>query len=156
MLLNKIRENLDFKNFNSLDLNLFFKSKSFPFKTFPEITLGDFVIKLANEKSELKKAQALRYSIFYKEKKAKPTFAKKMIRLDYDKIDKFADHLIVIDKRRKSIKNKIVGTYRLIRGDVALSFGGFYTSSEFDLTNILNTYQHKQILELGRSCVHID
>ena len=162
MLLNKICENLNFKHFNSYDSNLFFNSKSFLFKTllknktFPEITLGDFVIKLANNKYELKKAQALRYSVFYKEKKAKPNFPKKMMKLDYDKIDKFADHLIVIDKKRKSIKNKIVGTYRLIRGDVALSFGGFYTSSEFDLTNILNSYKHKQILELGRSCVHKD
>ena len=162
MILNKICENLDFKHFNSYDSNLFFKSKFFLFKTllknkrFPEITLGDFVIKLANNKYELKKAQALRYSVFYKEKKAKSNFPKKMMKLDYDKIDKFADHLIVIDKKRKSIKNKIVGTYRLIRGDVALSFGGFYTSSEFDLTNILNSYKHKQILELGRSCVHKD
>ena len=158
----KICENLNFKHFNSYDSNLFFNSKSFLFKTllenktFPEITLGDFVIKLANNKYELKKAQALRYSVFYKEKKAKSNFPKKMMKLDYDKIDKFADHLIVIDKKRKSIKNKIVGTYRLIRGDVALSFGGFYTSSEFDLTNILNSYKHKQILELGRSCVHKD
>ena len=162
MLLNKVREDLGFKYFNSKDLNLFFKNKSFPSKTllknrvFPDITLGEFVIKLANKKSELKKAQTLRYSVFYKEKKAKPTFLKKMMRLDCDETDKFADHLIVIDKKRKRIKNKIVGTYRLIRGDVALSFGGFYTSSEFDLTNILNSYQHKQILELGRSCVHKD
>ena len=162
MLLDKIRDNLDFKHFISQDINSFFKSKSFPLKKlsenkiFQEITLGNFVIKLANKKSELKKAQALRYSVFYKEKKAKPSFPKKMMRLDYDKTDKFADHLIVIDKKRKGSKNKIVGTYRLIRGDVALSFGGFYTSSEFDLTNILNSYQHKQILELGRSCVHIE
>ena len=80
MLLDKVRENLGFKYFNSNDLNLIFKSKSFPLKKplqnkiFPEIKLGDFVIKLANKKSELKKAQALRYSVFYKEKKAKPTF----------------------------------------------------------------------------------
>ena len=162
MLLNKVAENLGFRQFCGHDLNFFFKSKSFPLKPllknkiFPKIELGNFVIKLADTNSELKKSQALRYSIFYKEKKAKPNFLKKIIRLDYDKIDKFADHLIVIDKKRKGIKNKIVGTYRLIRGDVALSFGGFYTSSEFDLTNILNLYQHKQILELGRSCVHKD
>ncbi len=162
MLLHKIRENLDFKYFNFHDLNLNFKSKSFLLKKllqnkiFPEINLDDFVIKLANKKSELKKAQALRYSVFYKEKKAKPTFPKKMMKLDYDKIDEFADHLIVIDEKRKGYKNKIVGTYRLIRGDVASHFGGFYTSSEFDLTNILNAYKHKEILELGRSCVHKD
>ncbi len=162
MIIEKVRENLDLKYSNSYNINLIFKSKSFPLKKlslnkmFPEIKLGDLVVKLANKKSELKKAQVLRYSVFYKEKKAKPTFQKKMMRLDYDKVDKFADHLIVIDKKRKGIKNKIVGTYRLIRGDVASHFGGFYTSSEFDLTNILNAYKHKEILELGRSCVHKD
>ena len=162
MLLNKVGENLGFRQFCGHDLNFFFKSKSFPLKpllknkTFPKIEFRDFVIKLADTNSELKKSQALRYSVFYKEKKAKPTFQKKMMRLDYDKIDKFADHLIVIDKKRKGMKNKIVGTYRLIRGDVASHFGGFYTSSEFDLTNILNSYNHPQILELGRSCVHKD
>ncbi len=162
MLIDKVRENLDFKYFHSHNLNLFFKSKSFPLRTvlqnkiLPEIKFGDFVIKLANKKSELKNAQALRYSVFYKEKKAKLTLSKKMMRLDYDKIDKFADHIIVIDNKNKYIKNKIVGTYRLIRGDIASYFGGFYTSSEFDLTNILNSYKHEQILELGRSCVHKD
>ncbi len=162
MLLNKVRENLNFKLSNDQNINFFFKNKFFQIKPlfinkiFPKIELGDFVIKLADTKSELIKSQALRYSVFYKEKKAKPTFQKRMMRLDYDKIDKFADHLIVIHKKRKGIKNKIVGTYRLIRGDVALSFGGFYTSSEFDLTNILNSYNQRHILELGRSCVHKD
>ena len=162
MLLNKVRENLDFKKSNGQNLNFLFKNKIFQIKPlsknkiFPKIEFGDFIIKLADTKLELKKVQALRYSVFFKEKKAKPTFPKKMMRLDYDKIDKFADHLIVIDKKRQSIKNKIVGTYRLIRGDIASCFGGFYTSSEFDLTNILNSYKHEQILELGRSCVHKD
>ena len=111
----------------------------------------NFIIKLVQTKSELKRAQALRYSVFYKEKRAKATLQKKLIRLDYDKIDKFADHLIVIDK---NTKNKVVGTYRLIRGDVAELFGGFYSSSEFNLENIVSNYKNKHILELGRSCVH--
>ena len=162
VLLNKVRENLDFKQSKGENFNFLLQNKIFQIKPllknkiFPKIEFGDFIIKLVDTKSELKKAQALRYSVFYKEKKARPTFPKKMMRLDYDKIDKFADHLIVIDKKRKGIKNKIVGTYRLIRGDVASHFGGFYTSSEFDLTNILNSYNHPQILELGRSCVHKD
>lgn len=122
---------------------------------FSMIETKNYYIKLVETKSELKHAQALRYSIFYKEKKARPSFSKKIIRLDYDKIDKFADHLIVIDKNKKT-KNKIVGTYRLIRGDVARLFGGFYTSYEFNLVNITNAFRDKQILELGRSCVHQD
>ena len=162
MLHNKIYERLSFNNFkqskrsniflqNVFSLNLVSKNK-----IFHEIQFGDFVIKLAEKKTELKKAQALRYSVFYKEKKAKPSISKKMLGLDYDKVDKFADHLIVIDNGSKAPKNKIVGTYRLIRGNVSANFGGFYTSSEFNLSNILNTYKHSQILELGRSCVHKD
>ena len=125
-------------------------------KRLSKIEVNNFVVKLVDKKTDLKKAQALRYSIFYKEKKARQSMAQQKLQLDYDEVDKFADHLIVIDKNRKSTKDKIVGTYRLVRGNVANHFGGFYTSLEFDLTNVLNSYKPNQILELGRSCVHKD
>ena len=162
MLHNRIYEKLSFNNFkktkrdNTFLQNVSLLRSASTNKTFQEIEFGNFVIKLTEKKSELKKAQALRYSIFYKEKKAKPSFPKKILALDYDKVDKFADHLIVIDKGSIAPKNKIVGTYRLIRGDVSANFGGFYTSSEFNLSNILDVYKNNQILELGRSCVHKD
>ena len=143
---NKIKNFFNHKDFFLKPLN----SRNYS-KKFSMIESENFIIKLVQTKSELKRAQALRYSVFYKEKKAKATLPKKLIRLDYDKIDKFADHLIVIDKSKK---NKIVGTYRLIRGDVAEIFGGFYSSSEFNLENIVSNYENKHILELGRSCVH--
>ena len=157
MLVNKDRQNISFNPLKKNKIKYFFDYKNFFLKPlnfrnkFSAIESDNFIIKLVETKSELKKAQALRYSVFYKEKKAKPTLPKKLIRLDYDKIDKFADHLIVIDKNRK---NKIVGTYRLIRGDVAELYGGYYSSTEFNLINIVNNYQNKHILELGRSCVH--
>ena len=157
MLVNKDRQNISFNPLKKNKIKYFFDYKNFFLKPlnfrnkFSEIESDNFIIKLVQTKSELKKAQALRYSVFYKEKKAKPTLPKKLIRLDYDKIDKFADHLIVIDK---NTKNKIVGTYRLIRGDVAELYGGYYSSTEFNLINIINNYQNKYILELGRSCVH--
>ena len=162
MLLNRVFKSFSFHEFKGYNLNYMFRKNSISLKPllkskkFPKIEFGDFVIKLVDDKCELKKAQALRYSIFYQEKKANPTLCKKMIRLDYDKVDKFADHLIVIDKKRKGSKNKIVGTYRLLRGDIASHFGGFYTSTEFDLTKVLNAYNYTEILELGRSCVHKD
>ena len=157
MLVNKDRQNISFNPLKKNKIKYFFDYKNFFLKPlnfrnkFSAIESDNFIIKLVQTKSELKKAQALRYSVFYKEKKAKPTLPKKLIRLDYDKIDKFADHLIVIDK---NTKNKIVGTYRLIRGDVAELYGGYYSSTEFNLINIINNYQNKYILELGRSCVH--
>ena len=162
MFIDKVKNNFVNRDFKVNNFNSIFKRKIYSLeylktnKNFSEIEVDNFVIKIVEKKSELKKAQALRYSVFYKEKKAIPTISKKILRLDYDKVDKFADHLIVIDKNRKGIKNKIVGTYRLIRGDVAANFGEFYTSSEFDLSKILNSYKHNQILELGRSCVHQD
>ena len=154
---NIVKEDLKLRKFSSI-----FKRKIYslePLKTkknFSKIEVDNFVIKISEKKSELKKAQALRYSVFYKEKKAIPTISKKISRLDYDKVDKFADHLVVIEKNTKGIKNKIVGTYRLLRGDVVDHFNNFYTSSEFDLSKILNSYKNNQILELGRSCVHQD
>ena len=162
MLIAKVRDNIVKEEIKVRKFNSIFKRKIHSLepikikKNFSKIEVDNYVIKIAETKSELKKAQALRYSVFYKEKKAIPTISKKILRLDYDKVDKFADHLIVIDKNRKGIKNKIVGTYRLIRGDIAAHCGGFYTSSEFDLSKILNSYENNKILELGRSCVHQD
>ena len=162
MLIAKVRDNIVKQEIKVRKFNSIFKRKIHSLepikikKNFSKIEVDNYVIKIAETKSELKKAQALRYSVFYKEKKAIPTISKKILRLDYDKVDKFADHLIVIDKNRKGIKNKIVGTYRLIRGDIAAHCGGFYTSSEFDLSKILNSYENNKILELGRSCVHQD
>ena len=160
MFLNKVKDTVGLNTFKkdrmkySFDPKIFFSKPILPSNSFTILESENYSIKLAETKSELKQAQALRYSVFYKEKKAKPTFTKKIIKLDYDKIDKYADHLIVLDK--KNTKNKIVGTYRLIRGDVAKLFGGYYSSSEFNLINITNNYKDKHILELGRSCVHQD
>ena len=162
MFINVVNNNFFNRYLKVSKLNSIFKRKNYyqevlkTKKIFSKIEVNNFLIKVVEKKSELKKAQALRYSVFYKEKKAVPTISKKILRLDYDKVDKFADHLIVIDKNRKSVNNKIVGTYRLIRGDIAANCLGFYTSSEFDLSKILNSYKNKQILELGRSCVHQD
>ena len=162
MFIDKIKGNFENRDQKVSKFNLIFKRKIDSLEllktkmNFPKIEIDNYVIKIAEKKSELKKAQALRYLIFYDEKKAIPTISKKILRLDYDNIDKFADHLIVLDNNRKSFKNKIVGTYRLVRGEIAARYGGFYTSSEFDLSTILNSYKYNQILELGRSCVHQD
>jgi putative hemolysin len=51
-------------------------------------------------------------------------------------------------------KPKIVGTYRLLRRDVAERNLGFYTQREFDLAPLLARHADKRFLELGRSCVH--
>ena len=160
ILLKSIKKKIFFQKLKYNKLNLFFEQyHNFFFKknnkkTFNKIETGNLILKLAETNSEIKSAQSLRYSVFYKEKNAKATLSKKMLRRDFDKVDRFADHLIIIDKKIGIFENKIIGTYRLIRGDLAIQYGGFYTSTEFDLSNILQIYKNNEILELGRSCVH--
>ena len=160
MLKKKIEKKFFLQNLKYDNLSLILKKyHEYFFKktnkiSFIKIETENLIIKLAETSAEIKKAQSLRYSVFYKEKNAKADLPKKILRRDFDKVDRFADHLIVIDKNISSLQNNIIGTYRLIRGDLANQYGGFYTSTEFDLSNIFQTYKNNQILELGRSCIH--
>ena len=81
-------------------------------------------------------------------------------RLDICPFDDISDHLIVVDteapSRSGERKPKLVGTYRLLRRDVAERHSGFYSQGEFDLGPLLARHPHARLLELGRSCVHAD
>ncbi len=137
-------------NFNNLkEKNIISKSASC---SFIPIDIGNYIIKIAETKLEIKHAQSLRYSIFYKEKKVKPSLSQKLFKRDFDNFDQISDHLIIIDKNKS--KNNIVGTYRLLKGSMVKVNKGFYSEKEFDLSNIKNVFSKESILELGRSCVH--
>jgi L-ornithine Nalpha-acyltransferase len=122
---------------------------------------GQLDVRLATSEEEIAAAQALRYEIFYEEMGAKPDPAMIAMRRDQDSYDSICDHLLVIDHGAEG-KPKVVGTYRLLRELVAKQNRGFYSSSEYDLSPLLTkTFQRRigegrQLLELGRSCVHRD
>jgi putative hemolysin len=120
---------------------------------FEPIIFKNFTIKIAESNFEIKKAQSLRYKIFFKEKKIKKKSFKFLLQRDYDFYDKVSDHLIIIDKNRE-IRDNVIGTYRLLRGNCAKLYRGFYTEQEFDISNLKKNFSSKDILELGRSCVH--
>ncbi len=120
---------------------------------FEPIIFKNFKIKIAECNFEIKKAQSLRYKIFFKEKKIKKKSFKFLLQRDYDFYDKISDHLIIIDKNRE-IRDNVIGTYRLLRGNCAKLYRGFYTEQEFDISNLKKNFSSKDILELGRSCVH--
>lgn len=107
-------------------------------------------VRLTNGPREIEEAQRLRYRVFYEELAAAADREMAAARLDRDDFDKYTDHLIVTDDQRPE-DDQIVGTYRLLRQDVASKFNGFYTSTEFDITTLLSS--GSTILELGRSCV---
>jgi len=120
---------------------------------FKPIIFKNFTIKIAESNFEIKKAQSLRYKIFFKEKKIKKKSFKFLLQRDYDFYDKISDHLIIIDNNRE-VKDNVIGTYRLLRGNCAKLYRGFYTEQEFDISNLKKNFSSKDILELGRSCVH--
>jgi putative hemolysin len=115
-----------------------------------EIRNGTLEVRLAQSAAEIDAAQDLRYRVFYDEMGATPTDAMKVKKRDFDSFDQHCDHLLVIDHARKD-KSPIIGTYRLIRRDAAKKCGGFYSSSEYDVSPIVN--YPGEILELGRSCI---
>lgn len=115
------------------------------------INLDYIKVRIAENQEEIEAAQRLRYTVFYEEYSAKPTELIAKEKRDFDDFDDFADHLVVVDETLGKGSSAIVGTYRLLRREAADRKGGFYTSSEFDLSPLLDC-EHN-LLELGRSCV---
>lgn len=120
--------------------------------------LGSLEVRLADKAAEVRQAQKLRYRVFYKEMSAVADAAALFARRDVDAFDGICDHLLVIDHglagrmvgRRKP---PVVGTYRLLRQDVAARHGGFYTAGEFEIAGLVARHPDLKFLELGRSCV---
>ena len=108
-------------------------------------------VRLVKDADEIKAAQAIRYKVFYEEYGAKPNEEMLREKRDIDSFDDIADHLIVLDNDLPAGPGRIVGTYRLLRREVAERHGQFYTSEEYDIQPLLDN--EKDLLELGRSCV---
>lgn len=128
-----------------------------PFKSGLAHRSGDLEIRLAASEADVRACQRLRYEVFYEEMAARPIGDMCAKRLDHDRFDAVADHLMVIDRSGPAAMRNVIGTYRLIRRDVADEHGGFYTSGEYDITPMLDRAgPGVNFLELGRSCVHKD
>lgn len=87
-----------------------------------------------------------------------PTARMLLARRDADRFDRLCDHLMVIDHEAPAGpglpgRPRVVGTYRLLRGEVAESHGGFYSALEYDLRGLMRAHPGARVLELGRSCV---
>ena len=124
-------------------------------QNFIPIIFKNFTVKIAETDFEIKKAQHLRYKIFFKNKKAKNKPINNLFKRDFDFYDKVSDHIIIIDNNINNYEN-VVGTYRLLRGNFAKIYKGFYTEQEFDISNLKKHFSNSNMLELGRSCVHTD
>ena len=117
--------------------------------------LGALEVRLARTAAEIRRAQKLRYDVFYKEMSAVADAALYFARRDIDLFDAVCDHLLVIDHGAAALRKAaaIVGTYRLLRQDIAERTGGFYSAGEFDVGSLIGRHRDSKFLELGRSCV---
>ena len=96
---------------------------------------------------EIREAQRLRYAVFAGEMGAHLSNANDGI--DEDIYDAWCDHLIVRDRE----SHQVVGTYRIVRPEVAARLG-YYADTEFFTTRLAPLKPN--LLEFGRSCIHPD
>jgi putative hemolysin len=118
--------------------------------------LGALEVRLARNAADVRRAQKLRYRVFFKEMSAIPDAKTRLARRDIDAFDGICDHLLVIDHAPAKLpirREMVVGTYRMLRQDVARRHGGFYSSGEFEIGGLLNRHSQLAFLEVGRSCV---
>ncbi|NRG16753.1 GNAT family N-acetyltransferase [Rhizobiales bacterium] len=134
--------------------------RSFGRQAVPLGRIGPLEVRLARSAREISKAQELRYHVFYEEMSAIADAETQALRRDFDPFDAICDHLLVVDhdhtERAKPFARKkpqVVGTYRLLRQEVANLYGGFYTTGEYDLQPLVDAHSGLRFLELGRSCV---
>lgn len=116
--------------------------------------IGTMEVRLARNESEIAAAQEVRYRVFHDELGALSLAANARDRRDADRFDEICDHLLVIDTSLPGPEHqRIVGTYRLLRQELAAVTGGFYSSDEFELETLVARHPSLRFLELGRSCV---
>ncbi|HBA67287.1 MAG TPA: hemolysin [Methylococcaceae bacterium] len=100
---------------------------------------------VTHDQALIEQAQRLRFQVFAKEMGARLKTDKEG--LDYDEIDHFCDHLVVVD----TTNEKIVGYTRLLNQEQARKLGYFYSQKEFNLDRVLAL--PGRFLEIGRTCV---
>lgn len=106
-----------------------------------------YIVRLAENGRDIKKAQALRYRVFNVELGEGLSSSEDM-QLDADKYDNQCDHLLVINRE----DDAIIGTYRMQTYRMASENEGLYTSDEFDLSKIPKN-KLKLSVEVGRACI---
>lgn len=114
--------------------------------------LGNLRTRLARSIAEIHAAQSIRYQVFYREMSARPGAMARLTQRDRDEWDALCDHLLVIDTSQD--RQRIVGTYRMLRGVTARAQRtGYYSQSEFDVGSLIARHENLEFMELGRSCV---
>ncbi len=111
---------------------------------------GSFSLKITRKPEDVRKAQELRYKVFFEEMSGRSSNNNK---IDEDEYDPICDHMIAYDNLENNLK--VVGTYRFLRYEFIKNVKKFYTETEFDISKLLEHYKGN-IVEVGRSCIAPD
>jgi L-ornithine Nalpha-acyltransferase len=128
---------------------------------FDAVTIGGILgriasleVRLARNEAEIAAAQEVRFRVFYEELGARRHALHSLEERDADRFDVVCDHLLVFDTALPGPDHRrIVGTYRLLRQEIAAAAGGFYSNNEFEMESLVARHPGRRFLELGRSCV---
>ncbi|HUS98549.1 MAG TPA: GNAT family N-acyltransferase, partial [Hyphomicrobiaceae bacterium] len=130
--------------------------------------IGPLEVRLAGSRGEVRKAQRLRYDVFYNEMSATPSALARARGRDKDPYDAICDHLLVYDTgiekpsataaikpfQRRHGSEQVVGTYRVLRQDMLRGAREFYTQGEYNIAPLIAARAPRyRFMELGRSCV---
>jgi putative hemolysin len=130
-------------------LHRFFQPSDLQNQQVPAINKRSSIeVSWARHQDEVREAQRLRFDVFATEMGA--NLKTPVLGHDIDSFDNFCEHLLVRDAETKCV----VGTYRALTPVQAKRIGRTYSDAEFDLTRLRALRPH--MVELGRSCVHID
>lgn len=114
------------------------------------LNTAEFTVKMAETPTELHAAQRLRYDVFVEELGGGGDLVDHSQKIERDRFDPYFDHMILTKKDC----NEVIGVYRLLRAPQAQLAGGFYSEREYDLSLLKSS--GRNLLELGRSCLHPD
>ncbi|MDF1763490.1 MAG: GNAT family N-acetyltransferase [Oleibacter sp.] len=106
------------------------------------------VTRLTTNKREIRQALELRYRVFAEDMGASVQGAD--LGIDQDRFDEYCMHLIVKDE----ISDRVVGYSRILTNELATRAGGYYSATEFDLSNVLKP--GKTYMEIGRTCIDLN
>ena len=107
-----------------------------------------FRVAMARDDADLHAAYALRYDVFVRELGGGGPLVDHAAGLERDAFDPHFDHMLLWD----DAAGQVVGVYRMLRAAQAEAAGQFYSEDEYDLAPLRAS--GRQLLELGRSCVH--
>ncbi len=121
----------------------------------PRPTEDHFELRLAATPEDIRAAQHLRYRVFVQELGGDGAMVDHDAQLEMDAFDPVYDHLLLLDRRRgDTVRDRVVGVYRLMRSDRVAEAGRYYCEDEYDLSVLKAS--GRRLLELGRSCVDAD